>query len=104
MKRWIVCGGLAVVIALSGCGESSETASSAGGVTLPGELKTFLDAHPELNLKITRIEQVKDWAEGKRWRGRSAAGEDIIVFEKNGAIESVRRKDLSFIWDRAGRK
>ena len=70
--------------------------------SLPPVIQSFLDAHPNLGFKLRDVEVAPDWAEGKRWRAISASGYQLIIYEKNGGIESVRYRG-AYLWDRQGR-
>jgi len=83
---------LAIVAPFSACEEPAPEA-------LPPVVQTFVDEHPELKLDIRQAEPAPDWAQRKRWRLLLKDGQLLILYEKAGAIETVRRSDLSTFWE-----
>ncbi len=92
MARITAIAVLVLIAPLQACGESEPE-------PLPPIVQSFVDAHPELKLDLRGVEAAPDWAHGKRWRARLANGEQVIIYEQAGAIRSIRRADLSYLWD-----
>lgn len=100
--RWIMKLHAAKIAAtmsllLFACGEDSPD-------SMPSEVRSFLDKNPDLGFEIEAVHDTPDWEEGKRWRATTASGERLLIYEKDGAIDSVRKRaDGSLVWDRQGR-
>lgn len=86
----------AMSLLLFACGEDSPE-------SMPPEVRSFLDKDHDLGFEIEAVHDTPDWEEGKRWRATTASGERLLIYEKDGAIDSVRKRaDGSLVWDRQG--
>jgi hypothetical protein len=71
---------------------------------LPPVVQIFIQQHPELTLAARKAEPAPDWAQGKRWRVTLKDGQLLIFYEKADTIQTVKRRDLSTVWDRQDRE
>lgn len=87
----------AMSLLLFACGENSPE-------SMPSDIRSFIDENSdELGFEVEAIHDTPDWEEGKRWRVTTASGEMLLIYEKDGAVDSVRNHaDGSLVWDREG--
>lgn len=90
---------------LLGCGDTDPQSVRDAGPPfppLPSVIKSFVEKHPELDLSLSDAEAIPGWPGGERWRARNN-GEILILYEKDGRIESIKRADQTYLWVREDR-
>jgi hypothetical protein len=80
--------------------ESSPTPAAspaASGPTILPEVLSFLTAHPEFG-RPTRVQDVPDWAKGRRQRADTDRGKSLLIYLKGDRVITV------FDWPQGGER